>query len=277
MGILLYFVIFILLIGLIGNILNMIVLSRITELRRTLIFTYLTGASVTNIGYLISHIFVDSIVKTYRFAIFMNAWACKFYICTAQFFQLVPLIITCLAIINQCVQMSHLQLSSTQLACRQLCIVLLFATIHGIFFIFSFDSSEGSCSLISSAFGNYLLWFYYPFVVSFLPIIIMLASTVIKCFQLKVKVSHRSHSHRIRTQRQLTMMIIVQTIITIISLVPNFVYSLFDLNSRRFVQIPSIHHEKTLLIPRLWYSLSCIVCFYGREQRHKLNSSLFFL
>lgn len=246
--------------GLIGNLLNILILLTEKQFRKTLNQFYFIISSIFSIGFLIESILIKHIFPYFNIDFVSTQWECKLHMFFNQLFTLVPLGAMCFAAFSLCVNMRHYHLNSYQLASRQMAIVCSLVFFHCWSFFFAYHVVSNRCVSIINGFSFYFQYFYKPIISGLVPLSTMLISVFVKTFLIQTQ---RTRQNRLNHDfhQQLNRLTLIQVIISIISLFPYVVYS--------FYLLPSIKTENTLFtlidLPdqfvQLLFSTSYIVSF----------------
>jgi hypothetical protein len=232
----LYFTITIFIIGIIGSILNLLVLTTLKLFRSNQCIFYLIVESIVNIGQL-------SILFIIYFLTLINGsdpenvsliW-CKMKNILPQLFRLLSTSMVCFAAFDQFLstnpRFSLRQLSTLRLARRltiiSICIWALHCIPYGIFY--RIVSSLG-CINTSVQLVRYYSDFYYPFLHGFLPIFMSVMFSLLAYRNVRHLVRLQVPVERRKLDKQLTAMIFVRVIAFIILLLPYTVYRIYSLN-----------------------------------------------
>jgi hypothetical protein len=232
----LYFTISIFVIGTIGNLLNLCVLTNLKIFRLNQCAFYLIVESIVNTCQLIILFIINLLPITLGFEpgnVYI-VW-CKLKNMLPQILRLISTSMVCFAAFDQFLSTHYRpsirHKSTLQLAHRLTLVAICLWTLHSIpYGIFYQISSSNICTLNNTELIHYYSFFYYPVLHGFFPI---LASSLFSLF------AYRNVRHLVRLQvnivrrrldRQLTAMIFVWVIFFILFLLPYTIYRIYSLN-----------------------------------------------
>jgi hypothetical protein len=232
----LYFTVSIFIIGCIGNLINLCVLTTLKLFRSNQCAFYLIMESIVD-TYQLSILFVIYILPVTYGSDPGNvsiAW-CKLKNTVPQILRLLSTSMVCFAALDQFLstnpQLRIRQISTIQLAHRLTFVAACLWTAHVIPYAIFFEIVPASgCIITSVELTRYYSFFYYPFLHGLLPI---LGSSLFSLF------AYRNVRHLVRRQvpvvrrrldRQLTAMVFVRVIFLVLFLLPYTVYRIYSLN-----------------------------------------------
>lgn len=230
-----YVYITLLIVGLIGNGLNILVLTGLKVFRRNQSALYLNVESMINIAALI-YIFIERTSQYsdgHDLADYSLFW-CKLNIALDQLFQLTSFSIICFAAFDQILSTSHWytlrQTSTFKLAQRLILISTCLSTIHSFVPMIWFNIVPPiGCLPTNTNVVKYYLHFYYPFLVGVLPIFFSSFFSLLAFRNVRRLVRRQIPVVRRRLDRQLTAMILTRVMIFVISHLPYIVYRIFTI------------------------------------------------
>jgi hypothetical protein len=231
-----YFTMAIFVLGIIGNLVNLCVLTSLKIFRSNQCAFYLIVESITNTSQLTILFIINLLPITLGFEpgnVYI-AW-CKLKNMLPQTLRLISTSMVCLAALDQYFSTnphpSIRRKSTLQLAHRLTFVAVCIWTLHSIpYGVFYQISSSNICTLNNTALTHYYSFFYYPILHGFFPI---LASSSLSLF------AYRNVRHLVRLQvnvvrrrldRQLTAMIFVRVVFFILLLLPYTIYRIYSLN-----------------------------------------------
>ncbi|CAF0935790.1 unnamed protein product [Adineta ricciae] len=223
--------------GLLSNICLMLTLTGVRIFRQNQCAFYLTSECFANIGIL-------SIILTSRMLTrigkvdpvnLSEVW-CKIRSWLINVFCVTSLGTVCSAACDQYLSTNHrysLRQRSTLILAHQLVFtVVLFATIHSIpLLVYSSIDPTAGCQISNRILIRYYTVFYYPFVTTSFPIIVVSSSSFLAYRNVRRLVRRHIPVIRRRLDRQLTAMVLTRSICLIALGLPYIVYSLYALNS----------------------------------------------
>ena len=248
-----YYGLFILITGVFGGLLNILVFQTLNTFRDTPCVFYLTIASIVNVGQLLTSLLIRILSIGFNIDPTILSWFCKLRVFSIQFCALISLSCTSLATIDQFISVTHRQLSSLQLAHRHIILSCVISSIHGIFFLICYDIPNGICQIININFGTYFSYFYFPFMLGFIPVITMITFALLAFFIIRKTTNLHVHIERLSRDRQLTAMVLIQVLFICILTVPYIINNIYSLN---------LVTTDQLLIARCYLLNSITILFY---------------
>jgi hypothetical protein len=227
-----YFGFFILIAGLIGGILNIIILTTLKTFRQTTCAFYLTFASIIGMGQLMTSLFVRILSDGFLVDPRKITWFCKIYFFGAIWCYAIWLTSICLATIDQFLSMSKYRyLNNLRLAQRFILIACIFWLIHDIFFLLFSDASSGICTVMNPYFTIYYYYFTVPVLYACLPLVIMITFSLLAFYRARSLASRQLNIVRLSRDRQLTAMILVYVTYIVIALIPFTIFYIYSINT----------------------------------------------
>jgi len=232
----LYSGIFNLILGIIGNISMILVLTILRVFKGNQSAFYLTVESITNIGLLLllylSRI-LTSILGYDLISVSLN-W-CKIRAMFIQIFGLCSLFTVCFLSFDQYLstnlQYYWRQISTLKLAYYLTCSIIGFAILHGIaFFIFTENQLSMGCTVYNPTIKHYLTYFYYPILTSTLPLIFMVATSLLAYHNVRRIIRRQIPLMRRRLDHQMTAMTLARVIVFAVLGLPFICISLYEFN-----------------------------------------------
>ncbi|CAF1090676.1 unnamed protein product [Adineta ricciae] len=259
-----YFGFFTLITGFFGGLLNILVFMTLKTFRSTPCVFYLTTASVVNVTQLLTSLLIR--ILSYGFYVDPTrvSWFCKLRMFTVQYSALISLTCMSLAIVDQFVSMKHERLSSLQLAHRHVFISCIIFLIHGIPFLLYFGSVNDVCQIVDSSFAKYVSFFYFPLLLGFLPLIIMITFASLAFFTSRTNANRNRHIEISSRNRQLSAMVLVQAIFIVLLTVPYLIVNIYALTVDSLQQDPVLHARNNMIqsVTILFYYESYATPFY---------------
>ena len=224
-----YFGLFVFITGVIGNTLNIVVFTSLRIFRETTCAFYLTTTSVVNILHLFVTVLLSTLNNGFNIDTTDESWFCKVRYFLAQWFTLLSMTTICLAIIDQLLAMPHPHLISLRSAHRRVWIASCVWFLHGIPSLLYWESVSDRCQIVNRYFAKYYAYAFVPVLLGGLPIAIMVICAVLAFHRARTLASRHVYIVRLSRDRQLTAMVLVQVIFTVIVSLPfliNYSYSL---------------------------------------------------
>jgi hypothetical protein len=138
---------------------------------------------------------------------------------------------------------------------RNIIIAGVLIAIHGIFFAVYYDTPNGVCVITNSHFAKYFSYFYFPVLLGFTPVTIMITFAIISFLNIRTIASRQIHIERLSRDRQITAMVLVQVVFIIILVVPYIISNIYSL---------SVITTDEVLTARLYLlNASTILGYYG--------------
>ena len=225
-----YFGLFIFITGVIGNALNIAVFTSLKIFRETTCAFYLTATSVVNILDLIVTVLLNILNSGFNIHTADETWFCKVRFFLAQWFSLLSMTTTCLAIVDQLLAMTYPHLISLKSAHRYVLVASLVWLLHGIPSLLYWESVSGRCLIVNRHFTNYYAYFFIPVLVGTLPIVIMIVCALWAFHQARTLASRQVYIVRLSRDRQLTAMVLVQVIFVVVVSLPFLVTYSYSLS-----------------------------------------------
>jgi len=152
-----YFGLFILILGVIGGIFNVLIFTIFKTFRETTCAFYLTIVSIVNIGQLLTALLVRVLSDGFYIDIRRTSWGCKIQVYMATWCTLVSTTTMCLATIDQYISMStYRHYSNKQLAQRAAIYTCIFGGIYTISSAVYYSASSGICIIVNPSFAMYI-------------------------------------------------------------------------------------------------------------------------
>lgn len=272
-----YFGLFILIPGLIGDILNIIIFTSLKTFRETTCAFYLTCASILGLGQMMTSLFIRILSDGFLVDPRKITWFCKIYQSGANWCYGVWLTCICLATIDQFLSMSkYRHWSSLRLARRFVFIACIFWLLHSIFTIIHFDASLGYCTVTNPHYATYFSFFGLPILYACLPISIMITFSLFAFYRARTLASRQLNIVRSSRDRQLTAMILVYDIYIVIALIPFTGFYIYSLNTS--TTDPEQRATNTLIFAvtaLIEYSMYAVSSVYSKDMTPKILFSFF--
>jgi len=246
---------FIATLGVFGGLLNVLVFTTLKTFRKTSCIFYLITASIVNVGQLLTSLLIRILAVGFHIDPTSISWICKIRIFSIQFCGVISLACMSLATIDQFMSLSKQHVSNLYTAHRNIMIACILITIHGIFFLIYYDTPNGVCVIINPNFEKYFSYFYFPVVLGFAPVTIMVTFASIAFYNTRTIASRRVHIERLSRDRQITAMVLVQVVFIVLLTVPYIICNIYTM---------SLVTKNELLIARLYLlNASTILGYYG--------------
>jgi hypothetical protein len=217
-------------IGVIGNGMNIFVFSTFRPYRRTPCTFYFLVGSIHNIAFLAIDLISRIVSAGFGFDITRTSisW-CKIREFSLFTLGLISLTCSCLATIDQFFATSQntilRRFSNIKWAHRIALIVIIICCLHGTLPLVFFNISPGNnmCVNVNTGFGIYIR-VYLLTLVSGIPVLVMLLFGY-----LTYRNIHFTRFLSVKADRQLTRMILIQVVLVTICITPYGIYSAYDL------------------------------------------------
>ncbi len=255
--------IFILILGIIGNSLNIIVFISLKTFRKNPCAFSLILLSISDIGMLIFSI-IPNILNgiSMKYNGIGAIFACKISASFGQTFGLISYYIICLASIDQCFSTAmneRYKGISANIKRRIILICIFVCTLHGIPFLIYYNeqvlpgTNTTTCRLTDNngSFSKYLMYVGLPIIAGFLPISIMSICGLISLRNVHNMTRRRVHLIRLRLEQQLTAMVLIKILCICLIMVPFLIayivrYTISSHNNDPLVQ------KQLLLVARVF-------------------------
>lgn len=232
-----YFTICNFVIGIIGNISNLLILITLKPFRSNQCAFYIIIESIVDVFQLSMLFAISTLPITTGFTpeSYSIIW-CKLRNVLPQFFRLLSTCMVCFAAFDQFLSTNPTylirKLSSLQLARRLTILSVCAWIIHSIpYSIFYQVVPLKGCILTSVTVTYYYSYFYYPILHGTLPILISCLCSLLAYRNVRRIVRRQINIERRRLDQQLTAMIFVRVIAFVNFLIPYTIYRIYILNS----------------------------------------------
>jgi hypothetical protein len=222
--------------GLISNLFIILILTHLRIFRGHQCAFYLIIECSANIG-LISTILSSRILAHILGIdpVHLSIIWCKIRSWATQVFAFISLFTICSATLDQYLstnyRYSFRQMSTLKLAYRLIFCIISFAILHNIPLLFLTEIHPiTGCSVYNSILNKYYGFFYYPFVVSLLPMIITSSMSLLAYRNVRRIIRLQVPIVRRRLDQQLTAMILARVICLLTLGLPYIIYSISILN-----------------------------------------------
>ena len=232
----LYIYYFILLLGFIGNILNILVFTQFKLFRGNRWAFYLTIESMVDTVYDIVLLISNILQTIYEHDPqgYVLVW-CRMRLLLFQTCTLMSSFTICFAACDQFFSTSY------RLNMRQMCTLKLaqyFTFVGGwicflhsiIFSLFLNISSSLGCIITNQIFTEYSSWFYYPVLYGPLPIVIASLFSLLAFRNVRRIIRHQVPIVRRRLDQQMTAMILMRVLFYVIFSLPYSIYRIYAIN-----------------------------------------------
>ncbi|CAF1655210.1 unnamed protein product [Adineta ricciae] len=245
----LYFTFTIFVIGGIGNLINICVLTSLKLFQSNQCAFYLVFESVVNTCQLTILFIINllPIINGFDPGNISIGW-CKVKAMVPHVFRLLSTSMVCFAALDQFLSTNPLliirRMSSLRLAHRLTIIAIIIWSLHSVpYGIFYQIVPLDGCVMISTTLAHYYSFFYYPFLHGFLPIFGSSILALLAYRNVRRLVRRGIGAERRRLDRQLTAMIFIRVVCFVCLLTPYTIYRICALN---------ISVRLTLLVERLF-------------------------
>ncbi|CAF2515073.1 unnamed protein product [Rotaria sp. Silwood2] len=232
-----YTSIIIFVIGLIGNLLNILTFTKLQIFRNNQCIFYLLVESIVDFNGVIYNFTLRLLTMIYGSDLsqFSTPW-CKFRTMMGQAYLLISLSTICFAAIDQFLSTSHLiflrQMSTLKLARHLVIVSICFSLVHSIGFgVFYNAKPFVDCLLSHPALVRYYSYFFYPMLCGILPIFISGSISLLAYRNVRRIVRRQLPIVRRRLDRQLTKFVLVRVVFLVIFLGPFVIYRIYTINS----------------------------------------------
>jgi hypothetical protein len=228
------FIIFVL--GVTGNALNILVFTQLKLFRDNRSVFYLTVESTASFFYQFVQISITILTLIYgNDATELSRVWCKFRYILPQTFALITYYTICLAAVDQFFSINYLfnrrQMCTLKLAqCLTfafVCLWIVHSTVSGLFF--DIQPSVG-CAISNAIWLQYSTYFFYPFLIGFLPITIASLFSILAYRNVRRIVRRQLPIVRRRLDRQMTAMVLMRVIIFVCFSFPYVMYRVYIIN-----------------------------------------------
>lgn len=227
-----YVGLFIFITGVIGGLLNIIIFTTLKTFRQTSCGFYLTVTSAFNVGQAIFALSTRILDSGFSINLTNTPWSCKLRTFLAQSCVLLSLTGMSLVTIDQFLSMTnHRHWSRLKLAHRHIFIACCVWIAHGIAALIYWNTPSGICVAMGMTYKIYLSHFYLPVLLGCLPIAIMMTFSLLAFFRIRTSTSREINIVRLRRDRQLTAMALLQVSFIVIASIPYTIFNIYDLNT----------------------------------------------
>jgi len=228
---------FIIITGLIGNLISILVFTQLKLFRKNQSAFYLTVASIIDC-YQLSFITSTRVIAAafgYDPTQSSTVW-CKLRIYLAQFGSTTLATIICFAAIDQFLSTNYQQylrqMSTFKLAQRLICILIILAVLYCICFpIFYEIRPSAGCATYNPMFNYYYSFVHLCIVIGILPIVISSSFSLLAYRNVRHIIRRQMSIHRRRLDRQLTAMILVRVALFVMTTLPYVSFRIYQINS----------------------------------------------
>lgn len=230
-----YFDIFLLICGLVSNLLIIYIFAKLSIFRRNRSAYYLKTESITNIGLLLG--LLPSNIVGYVLgenpARLSVVW-CKIQLMCTYAFGLYSLCTICFLSIDQYLSTNHRQnwrqMNTIQLAHRLTIFAVCFAVFHAILFLIFADIGAFGCSIYHPIAKMYFSFFFYPILGGLLPFVISIVFSLLAYQNVRRIIRRQISLVRRRLDQQMTAIALTRVVNLVVFGLPFLVYSLIELN-----------------------------------------------
>jgi hypothetical protein len=231
-----YFGYFLIIIGLVGNIINILVFTQLKRFRRNQSAFYLTVAAIAGCFQLIFTVSTRVTATAFGYDPTRTSliW-CKLRIYIAQFGGVISMIILCLTAIDQYLSTSSdirlRQISTFKRIRRLVATLIISAALYSIpVAIFHDIRSKAGCIIYNPTYSYYYSFVHLCIVVAILPIIVSSLFSILAYRNVRRIIRRQIPIVRRRLDRQLTAMILVRVALFVITAIPYAAVRTYQLN-----------------------------------------------
>ncbi|CAF0719038.1 unnamed protein product [Adineta ricciae] len=284
----LYFVSVIFVIGGIGNLINICVLTFLKLFQSNQCAFYLVFESVVNTCQLtiLFIMYLLPIVNGFDPGNISIGW-CKVKAMVPHVFRLLSTSMVCFAALDQFLSTNPLliirRMSSLRLAHRLTIIAIIIWSLHSVpYGIFYQIAPPSGCIMNNSRLNFYYLYFYYPFLHGFLPIFASSGYALLAYRNVRRLIRRDMGAERRRLDRQLTAMVFARVICFVLFSAPYTIYRIYALNvsvSRANMYpyaIDRLLYTIMVTLANLNYTMSFYI-FFATSSRYRRQVKHFFV
>ncbi|CAF1086438.1 unnamed protein product [Adineta ricciae] len=233
----LYFSTGVLILGIIGNAINILVFTSFRAFRNNQCALYLIVEALANLFQLAIYFFITlSIIVYGRDPANLSLFWCKLRVLLVVISTLVAFCSICFCTIDQYLSTSHRyffrQLSTIKLAYILLAIAFVFALLQSILFAVFSDIQGSVCTVFNPSMAAYISSFYYPVLSGLLPVMITSMFSLLAYRNVRQIVRRQVPIVRRRLDQQLTAMVLARAIMFTIFSTPYTIHSIYTFNSK---------------------------------------------
>lgn len=225
------------LIGLIGNLMNIIVFNRLRLFRENQSAFYLTLTSIADFFQLIFPIATDVTAMAFSFdpAATSIIW-CKLRSYFAKLTRMIATMIICLLAIDQYLSTSSRtslrQFSTLKLAQYFVCILIIFSSVYcSVFLLFYEIRSNLGCAAFNPIFNYFYSLIHYCIFLGILPIFVSLLFSLLAYRNVRRIVRVQVPIIRRRLDHQLTAMTLLRVALFVITSLPYISLRIYQINN----------------------------------------------
>ncbi|CAF0775968.1 unnamed protein product [Adineta ricciae] len=224
-----YFGLTILILGVIGDILNVIIFTTLKTFRETACAFYLTTVSLVNVCQLLIGLVIRILSDGFNMDIRKRSSVCKIHIFVIVWCLLTSISGLCLATIDQCVSMTrYRRFSNLPAARRNVLIICTVWSLYSIWFNRYWDVSSGDCTIINSNIIIYATRFHFPILIGCLPISIMVTFSLLAYYHARSYIRQPINIIYLSRDRQLTAMTLIHVLLFIITTLPYVIFYIYS-------------------------------------------------
>ena len=217
---------FIVIIGLIGNIINILIFTQLKIFRENQFAFYLTVASTVDSGQLILSMATRVTTTVYGYdPVRISLIWCRFRTYFTQFLAVISATTVCFAAIDQYLSTSHhiqlRQMSTFKLARLLVGVLIIFAASYSIPFpIFYEIRSNSTCTIYNPVFTYYYSLVHICILLGIVPVVISLLFSLFAYRNVRRIVRRQMAIVRRRLDQQLTAMILARVALLVFTTLP---------------------------------------------------------
>jgi hypothetical protein len=227
---------FLIIIGLIGNIINILVFTQLKPFRKNQSAFYLTVGSIAGCCQLIFTVLTRVTATAFGYDPTRTSFVwCKLRIYVAQFGGVVSMTILCLTAIDQYLSTSYdirfRQISTFKLAQRLVGILIILAALYCILIaIFNDIQPKVGCIIYNSTYKYYYSFVHLCIILAILPVIVSSLFSIFAYRNVRRIVRRQIPIVRRRLDQQLTAMILVRVALFVITTLPYAIVRAYQTN-----------------------------------------------
>lgn len=238
----LYSSIVIVIIGILGNTLNILVFSNLKIFRGNICSFYFNFESIINIGALLFTFISNTLSHIGNNPANYSIIWCKIQSMLFHIFAPIVLSTVCCTAIDQFFSTSPVvyirQFSTLKLARYCLLITVCFWIIHSIpLGIFSYNYPRIGCFLSNLTFIRYYLYFYYPILLGVLPISLSSIFSFLAFRNVRRIIRWQMPKIRRRLDQQMTALVFGRVIVLVILYIPYIIFYVYSFSSFKTIDL----------------------------------------
>ena len=226
--------------GLLGNLLNIVIFTSLKTFRETTCAIYLTAASCANILHLLASLLSRILITGYNIDLTQTSThLCKLRQFIAVIAPLVAVSSMCLATIDQYVSLTlrWRWLSQHRVAARLIMIMVPFWCLCSIpvlvyhNLVYSPATGQWNCAITNAQFSLYFSRVHVPVLLGFLQILVRVVFGLLAFVNVRRFARHRLPIIRRERDKQITSMVLIETVVDVLLSAPFVVYYTYTTNA----------------------------------------------